>query len=61
MYELLAKMNAIPGLSFAPEAIAKRPGFPLKLLAEPGALEKFKVAIEWMIQQIRPQGISREG
>jgi hypothetical protein len=55
MHELLRKMNEIPGLSFPQEALGKKPAFPLQLLAAPGALEKFKEAIEWMIEQIRPQ------
>src|SRR5262249_37330969 len=55
MYELLRKMNEIPGLSFAQDAVGKKPAFPLELLAAPGALEKFKAAIEWMIERIRAQ------
>ena len=54
MLELLRKMNEIPGLSFGLEAVKKKPGFPLQLLAEPDAIEKFKAAIEWMITQVRP-------
>jgi hypothetical protein len=55
MDELLKKMNEIPGLSFGREALGKKPAFPLQLLAAPGALQKFKAAVEWMIDQIRPQ------
>lgn len=55
MDELLKKMNEIPGLSFGREALGKKPAFPLKLLAAPGALQKFKAAVEWMIDQIRPR------
>ena len=55
MDALLKKMNEIPGLSFGPEALGKKSAYPLQLLAPPGALEKFKTAIQWMIAQIRPQ------
>ena len=48
-------MNEIPGLSFTEQDLGKKRSFPLQSLAAPGALEKFKAAIEWMIEQIRPQ------
>ncbi len=54
IHELLRKMNEIPGLSFTEGDLGKKRAFPLQSLAEPGALEKFKAAIEWMIEQIRP-------
>ena len=55
IHELLRKMNEVPGLSLRQEALGRKPGFPLQLLAAPGALEKSQAAIEWMIDQIRPQ------
>ena len=55
MNEFLDRINEVPGLSFGVEALAKKPTFPLQVLASPGALDKFKQAIEWMIEKIRPQ------
>jgi hypothetical protein len=53
--ELLRKVNEIPGVNFSPDAIDRKPNFPLELLSAPEALEKFKKAVEWMIDQLRTQ------
>jgi hypothetical protein len=53
MHELLRRVNEVPGLSFGPESLGKKPVFALELLASPLALEKFRSVVEWMIGQIR--------
>lgn len=47
--ELLHRLNAIPGVSIPPDAIARRPSFPLKLLAGPREREQFFAAFEWFL------------
>jgi hypothetical protein len=51
--ELLRRINEVPRLDWSPNAVERRPNFPLELLADPTGLEKFKGAIEWMIHQLR--------
>ena len=51
--ELLCRMNEIPGLDWPPKVIDGKPSFSLELLADPVGLQRFKNAIEWMIQQFR--------
>ena len=47
--ELLRRVNEIPGVSFGPEVITKRPSIQLSLLAKnPKALEQLQRAIEWV-------------
>ena len=46
--ELLRWVNEIPGVSFGPEVITRRPSIPLRVLAsDPSALEQLKRTIEW--------------
>jgi hypothetical protein len=50
--ELLRRLNEIPGVSFGPEVITKRPSIPLSLLAsDPAALEKLKGVIQWVEEE----------
>jgi hypothetical protein len=47
--ELLRRVNEIPGVSFAPEVITKRPSIPLAVLAgNPQALEQLKAVLRWL-------------
>jgi hypothetical protein len=47
--ELLRRVNEIPGVSFGPEVITKRPSIQLDLLASnPVALEQLKRVLEWV-------------
>jgi hypothetical protein len=46
------KINRIEGVSVQEDAIARRPGFPIQLLAQPEQLEKFKEAVEWALEKL---------
>jgi hypothetical protein len=47
--ELLRRVNDIPGVSFGPEVITKRPSIPLAVLAgNPRALEQLKAVLRWL-------------
>jgi hypothetical protein len=47
--ELLRRVNEIPGVSFGPEVITRRPSIQLSLLASnPDALEELKRVLEWV-------------
>ena len=47
--ELLQLVNDIPGVSFGPEVITKRPSIPLAVLAgNPRALEQLKAVLRWL-------------
>lgn len=52
-HELREKLNAIPGISIPPEAIERRPNFPLKVLASPGILDQFLAVLDWVVGEIR--------
>jgi hypothetical protein len=51
--EMLRRLNEIPGVSLPPESISKRPGIRMDLLTDAGALEKFKAAFEWYIEEVK--------
>jgi hypothetical protein len=57
--ELLRKVNEIPGVNFPPDAVGRKPNFPLDLLAAPEGLEEFKKTVEWMIDQLRTHNQAR--
>jgi hypothetical protein len=46
--ELLARLNAIPGVAIAPEAIGGKPSVPLIALASPDNLSRFLDAVNWV-------------
>ena len=49
--ELLRRVNEIPGVSFRPEVITKRPSIPLAVLASnPRALEQLKAVLQWVAE-----------
>lgn len=51
--ELLARLNAIPGISWPEDVIARRPSIPFSVLTNEGALQQFFAAFEWMISEIQ--------
>jgi hypothetical protein len=49
--ELLRRVNEIPGVSFGPEVITKRPSISLAVLAgNPQALEQLKAVLRWLAE-----------
>jgi len=50
--ELLRRINEIPGVSFGPDVITRRPSIQLGLLAgDPAGLEQMKHVLEWVESQ----------
>lgn len=50
--DLLARLNAIPGVSLAPDAIRGRPTFPLTALAAPGNVTRFLEVGSWVRDEV---------
>lgn len=50
--ELAQRLSNI-GVTIPKEALRKRPNFPLKLLIEPGSLDKFLSVFDWMLSEIK--------
>jgi hypothetical protein len=50
--ELLQRLNTIPGVSIAEDAISRRPSIPLNVLAGP-TLAQFLGTLDWLIGEIR--------
>jgi hypothetical protein len=49
--ELLRRVNEIPGVSFGPEVITKRPSIPIAVLASnPRALDQLKAVLRWVAE-----------
>jgi uncharacterized DUF497 family protein len=49
--ELLRRVNEIPGVSFGPEVITKRPSIPVAVLASnPRALDQLKAVLRWVAE-----------
>ena len=52
--ELLRRLNEIPGVDLAPDAISRRPSIPLALFADDSdALEAFLSALDWFCETVR--------
>jgi hypothetical protein len=51
--EKLAHRLSNVGVTIPKDALRKRPTFPLKLLIEPGSLDKFLSAFDWMLSEIK--------
>jgi hypothetical protein len=49
--ELRARLNEIPGVAVDESDLEVRPSFPLELLVEPAALERFLAAMAWALAQ----------
>jgi hypothetical protein len=45
--ELLHKLNTIPGIAIPPEKVSSRPNFPLSILNDDAALQKFMEVFDW--------------
>lgn len=58
--EMLQKFNEIPGLMLTEESLLGKPGFKIDLLFDPLALEKFKAAVNWLVEQIKSSSPSKE-
>lgn len=50
--ELLARLNTIPGIAIAPEAIGGKPSVPLVALASPDNLSRFLDAVNWVRAEV---------
>ncbi|MGZ6045001.1 MAG: hypothetical protein ACXWNW_10750 [Isosphaeraceae bacterium] len=57
--ELAQRLSAI-GLSISEETLKKRPTFGLSLLLEPGRLDKFLEAFDWMLTEIKKVEIKED-
>ena len=51
--ENLNRLNAIPGITLAPESISKRPSISLEELSEDGRIELLLAVYAWVLEQIR--------
>jgi hypothetical protein len=51
--ELLRRLNAIDGVSIPPDAITRRPGVPLVVLAEAQRVPEFLSVFEWFIHEVQ--------
>jgi hypothetical protein len=51
--EKLNRLNAIPGVSLAPESVSKRPSISLEALGKEGRIESLLAVYEWVLEQIR--------
>lgn len=51
--ELLRRLNAIDGVSIPTEAITRRPGIPLAVLAEAERVTEFLGVFEWFIHEVQ--------
>jgi hypothetical protein len=49
--ELLAQLNTLPGVSFPPDAITRRPSLPLSLLLDDAVLQRFLAICDWIFQE----------
>lgn len=49
--ELRQRLNQLPGVDIAAAKLTLRPGFPLKVLAEPGAVEVLLKHLQWFYDQ----------
>jgi hypothetical protein len=51
--DLLGRLNAIAGVDLADDAIHRRPGIGLALLAEAGRMEQFLAVLDWIVKELR--------
>jgi hypothetical protein len=50
---LRQRLNAIPGISMAPDVISRRPSVPLAVLQEPGVLAAFLPVFDDVVSALR--------
>lgn len=53
--ELLKRLNAIDGVSIPTDAITRRPGIPLTVLADMSRLAESLAVFEWFIHEVQMQ------
>ena len=58
--ELLQRLNKIPGVKLTNDVITHRPGVPLSVLSQPGALEKFYEVFDWFMSEFEKAAGSEE-
>ena len=51
--EMLRRFNEIPGLDLTEDALGSKRSFELALLEDPVARQKFKAAVEWLVDRIK--------
>ena len=51
--ELLRRLNEVPGISFGPDVLTRRPSFELAVLEKPEAEAAFRQAVNWAVELIR--------
>jgi hypothetical protein len=51
--EKMERLNAVPGVSLAPDGIVRRPSFPLESLAKPGRTKALLDVYDWVLERIR--------
>ncbi|HRV96297.1 MAG TPA: hypothetical protein P5526_29360, partial [Anaerolineae bacterium] len=51
--ELRDKLNAVEGINFPPDAITRRPSFPLKLFENEQQGEQILAVFDWFIAEVR--------
>ena len=52
--EFRVRLNRVPGVEVAPNMLERRPSIPAARLRESDALEEFKEAIAWFVDQVPP-------
>ena len=50
--EMLQKFNEVPGLKLTDESLLGKPSFKIDFLFDPVALQKFKAAVDWLVNKI---------
>jgi len=51
--EFQRRLNAIPGVTIPDDGLARRPGLPMNLLAEPASMRTFLQTLDWVVTEIR--------
>lgn len=56
-YELINRLNAVPGVSVPSDSINGKPAIPLEVVAQPGNLERFIEVINWVRREVEAASI----
>jgi hypothetical protein len=61
--ELRWRLNEIPGIALAPDAISRRPSIQMDVLMAPEHMRSFCSTLDWVVDEIRssPAGSSQPG
>ena len=54
-FEVLRRLNEIPGIKLSPDCIGKYPTISLSTLSDGNALEQFLKLIAWTIQEVKAE------